>query len=177
MKLIACVDMNWGIGYEGNLLYHIKDDLDNFKKLTTGGIVIMGKRTLDSLPGGKPLPNRINIVLTSQDLDSGYDNLIYMHSKEEVLEYCNGKDNCYCIGGESVYSLFINECDAFYITYVLDASKEADTYLFNFEEDGPDYCETNHCDLIKVSGKNKYDEENKVFYRYDVYMKTGNFDA
>jgi dihydrofolate reductase len=63
ISAIVAVDNNWGIGYNGNLLEHIPDDMKFFKKLTTGNVVIMGRKTWDSLPV-KPLPDRLNLVIT-----------------------------------------------------------------------------------------------------------------
>jgi len=64
MDLIVSVDENWGIGNNGQLLAKISSDLKRFRKMTTGNIIIMGRKTLESFPEGKPLPNRINIVMT-----------------------------------------------------------------------------------------------------------------
>ena len=66
MTAIVCVSQNWGIGREGALLFHISADLKRFKSLTVGRIVILGRKTLDTFPGGKPLKDRRNIVLTSE---------------------------------------------------------------------------------------------------------------
>ena len=64
MILLFAVDTNWNIGYKGALLVKISNDLKRFKKLTTGNIIIMGRKTFESLPGRKALPNRVNIVMT-----------------------------------------------------------------------------------------------------------------
>ena len=65
MIAIVCVDRNWAIGRDNDLLFHISADLKRFKALTTGGTVVMGKNTLLSLPGGRPLPNRRNLVVST----------------------------------------------------------------------------------------------------------------
>ena len=64
MNAIAAVSLNWGIGKGGDLLFHIKEDMQRFRALTSGGTVIMGRKTLESMPGGNPLPKRRNIVIT-----------------------------------------------------------------------------------------------------------------
>ena len=64
MNLIAAADENWGIGKNGGLLAHISGDMKYFRETTKGKIVVMGRKTLESFPGGKPLKNRVNIVLT-----------------------------------------------------------------------------------------------------------------
>ena len=65
MNAIACVDLNWGLGRDGNLLYHIHEDMEFFKSKTKGKVIIYGNSTLKSFPGGKPLKDRINIVITT----------------------------------------------------------------------------------------------------------------
>ena len=78
MKLIAAADKNWAIGKDGELLVRISEDMKNFSAITTGNVIVMGRKTLESFPGGKPLPNRVNIVLTH----------------EKVQSLCTVKKNC-----------------------------------------------------------------------------------
>ena len=128
MDIIACVDTALGIGNDNKLLYNIPEDMDFFKLMTNGKIVVMGSNTLESLPDGKPLPDRMNIVLTrDKTKKSKYTNLKYMHSVEEIVKYCEGK-NCFCIGGESIYRQFLPYCKKAYITHVLNV-KQADAYF------------------------------------------------
>ena len=102
---IVAVDANWGIGYNGDLLEHIPEDLKYFKTLTTGNIVIMGRKTWDSLPR-KPLPNRLNMVITSQTNPNGCDLIngewmkLSMDNIKFQLEYNNQEyDKYFIIGG------------------------------------------------------------------------------
>ena len=78
MKLIVCVDANWGIGYKNELLVRIPSDQKFFRETTTGKVVVMGRKTLESFPGGKPLKNRVNIVLSSSDKTSKAEDEIYV---------------------------------------------------------------------------------------------------
>ena len=82
MNLIVCVDSNWGIGYKNELLVRIPSDQKFFRETTTGKVVVMGRKTLDSFPGQKPLKNRTNIVITSNKSLTSKDGEIYVHSIE-----------------------------------------------------------------------------------------------
>ena len=85
MNAIAAVSLDWGIGKGSDLLFHIREDMQRFRSLTSGGCVIMGRKTLESFPNGMPLKNRTNIVLTG---NKGYHvkDAVIVHSKEELLE-------------------------------------------------------------------------------------------
>ena len=85
LRAIVCVDKNFGIGKDGKLLYNIKRDLSRFKSLTSDGIVIMGRGTMESLPKGK-LPNRKNVVITHREIDSEDSDIEYSNSIDEVLQ-------------------------------------------------------------------------------------------
>lgn len=127
MKLIAAVSKNWGIGKDGGLLFSIPTDMKYFRETTNGAAVIMGRKTLDSFPGGRPLKNRVNIVLT-HDCNFYREGVIVCHSEEEVLNKASEYDNVFIIGGEAIYSLFLEDCDTAYITKV-DEYAEADKFL------------------------------------------------
>ena len=133
MNIIAAADIGWGIGKGGDLLYHISEDMRFFKEKTMGKIVVMGRATLESLPGGKPLPKRRNIIL-SRTLAS-VDGAEVCKSPEEVSELLSGEksEDVFVIGGESVYRDMLPYCDIAYITCV-QAKSEADRYLVNFDE-------------------------------------------
>ena len=83
MNLIAAADENWGIGKNGGLLAHISGDMKYFRETTKGKIVVMGRKTLESFPGGKPLKNRVNIVLTGNK-DFVPEGVVICHSVEEI---------------------------------------------------------------------------------------------
>lgn len=135
MNIIAAVDKKWGIGIKGKLLVSIPDDMKFFKNTTTGNVVVMGRKTLESFPGKRPLKDRTNIVLTS-DMKYKADGVEVVHSIDELLTVLKNYDSedVYVIGGGMVYNQLIPYCDTAYITYI-DYEYEADTFLHNFDED------------------------------------------
>jgi len=127
MKLIAAVDKNWAIGYKNQLLIQIPEDMLRFKKRTQNHIVFMGKNTLLSLPGARPLPNRKNIILTS-DKNFQAEQAVIVHNTEEALRELKRQpsDEVYIIGGASIYSQFLPYIKEAFITciqyeYIADA--------------------------------------------------------
>ena len=134
MKAIVCVDENWGIGYEGDLLFHIPADMKYFKEKTMGNVVVMGISTFRSLPGQKPLTDRVNIVLTS-DKSWSAPGVVPCHSLDELFETLKRYDSStvFVIGGASVYEQLIPYCDTAYVTKV-SASKPADSFFPNLDE-------------------------------------------
>lgn len=133
MNIIASADIEWGIGNEGDLLYNIPEDMRFFREMTTGKTVIMGRTTLESLPGSKPLPKRRNIVLSKTSGDIAGAEIC--RSPEEIIELLSDEDseNIFVIGGESVYREMLKYCDTAYITRV-EAKTEADRHLVNLDE-------------------------------------------
>lgn len=129
MKAIAAVDLNWGIGYKGKLLQRIPEDMKYFKQMTLGKVVVMGRETLESLPGTEPLSGRTNIVLTASRHFSD-DRFIVCRSLEqlfaEIKKY--NSDDVFVIGGESVYSQLLPYCTEAYITRI-NKAYEADKYF------------------------------------------------
>lgn len=137
MKLIAAADRNWAIGRDNRLLVQIPADMQKFRNLTVGNVIVAGRKTFESFPGGKPLLGRINIVLTGQ-MDYNKKGIITVHSKEELWEQLKpyDSDNVFIVGGESVYRMMLPYCDTAYITK-LDYAYEADTWMPNLDkEDG-----------------------------------------
>ena len=135
MNLIVAVDKNWAIGYKGNLLISIPDDMKFFRTKTTGHTVVMGKNTLLSFPNSKPLKNRNNIVI-ALERDFTVDGAITVYSIDEALEALKEfeNDEIYVIGGGSIYKQLLPYCDTAYITYI-DKEFEADTFIPNLDED------------------------------------------
>lgn len=159
MNIITAVDKNWAIGYENRLLNSIPEDMKFFRETTTGGIVVMGRRTLDSFPGGRPLNKRENIVLT-RNPDFERDGVIKAGSLEEVLELTGGRENVYVIGGESVYRQLLPYCDTAYVTY-MDYEYLADTWFPNLDQD-PEWR------LCQVSEEQTYFD---IPYEFRVYKR------
>lgn len=134
MNLIAAVDKNWAIGMNNRLLVHISDDLKRFRRMTIGKVVVMGRKTLESFPGGQPLKDRINIVL-SKDVTYQPEGVIAVHSMEELsgeLQKYKSED-VYVIGGESVYRQLLEQCDTAYITKIVYAY-QADAWFPNLDQ-------------------------------------------
>lgn len=133
ISLIVAVDKNWGIGHRGNLLLSIPADMKFFKETTTGNVVVMGRKTLESFPGGRPLTDRINIVITKKK-DYKVNGAIIVHSVEEALEEAKKYTDLdtYVIGGGLIYNQMLKYCDEAHVTYI-DYSYEADTYFPNLD--------------------------------------------
>ena len=115
MFAIAAVSQNWGIGKDNHLLFHISADMKRFRELTEGKTVLMGRKTLQSLPGGKGLPRRRNIVLTANS-DFAAPDAETAHTPVQAV-FTAGEEAA-VIGGESVYRLFLPLCERVYITKV-----------------------------------------------------------
>ena len=134
MNLIVAVDKNWAIGNGNKLLVSIPQDMKFFRETTTGKVVVMGRKTLETFPGGQPLKNRTNIVLT-RDKNYQVKGAIVVHSIEEVLEELKKyeDDDIYVIGGETIYRQLLPYCKLAHVTKVNHAY-EADTYFPNLDE-------------------------------------------
>jgi dihydrofolate reductase len=134
MKLIAAVDNNWAIGNKGALLVRIRTDQMNFRALTTGKVVILGRKTLETFPQKQPLANRTNIIL-SKNPDYKVKDAIVVHSMDELMEEIKkyDTDDVFVIGGESIYKALEPMCDTAIITKV-EHSYEADAYFPNLDE-------------------------------------------
>ena len=135
MNMIAAVDKNWGIGKDNNLLDNIPEDMKFFRETTKGKAVIMGKNTLMSFPNQKPLPNRLNIVLTH---DKGFapEGVVVCNNIDDAVaaakkEYAD--EDIFVIGGESIYAAMEPLCDRAYITKI-DKKYEADKYFVNLDK-------------------------------------------
>ena len=134
MIAIACVDDNWAIGKDNELLFHYKEDMDVFKKITIGKHIIMGRKTFESLPNQSPLPGRTNVVITSDK--TFVDNRVtVLKSKEDVIDYINNiNSQSVLIGGEMVYKEFINDCNIAIVTHVHKKVEDANKFFPNLTE-------------------------------------------
>lgn len=134
MNIIAAVDKNWAIGFQKKLLTRIPNDMKNFRKMTLGKVIVMGRKTLESFPGGQPLEQRTNIVL-SGNLSYCVKGAIVVHTLEELdaeLEKYHSED-IFVVGGESIYRQMLNQCETAYITQI-DHAYQADTWFPNLDE-------------------------------------------
>ena len=136
MNIIVAVDENWAIGYRGDLLVRIPADHKMFRNETIGKVVVLGRKTMDTFPGGLPLAGRTNIVLTRTP-EYQVKDAIVVHSVEELLAELKNYDtkDVYVIGGDSVYSQLLPYCDTAHVTKI-DRSYEADTYFPNLDASG-----------------------------------------
>ena len=134
MNMIVAVDSNWAIGHKGKLLVSIPEDMQFFRRETTGKVVVMGRKTLESFPNGLPLKNRVNVVIT-KDKEYNVKDAIICHSIEEALEVLKqyNDEDIYVIGGESVYRQFLPYCSVAHVTKI-NYSYDADTYFPNLDE-------------------------------------------
>ncbi len=135
MKMIVCVSEDFGIGKSGDLLFSLPPDMKFFREQTKDKVVIMGRGTLDSFPGGNPLKNRVNIVLT-RDENFSRDGAEVFTSKEGILEYVKKfpTDDVFVIGGGQIYEMFRDDCDEALVTKVRK-SVPCDTYFFDIDKD------------------------------------------
>ena len=135
MNLIASADKNWAIGKDNKLLVRVPEDMKFFRRMTTGKVVVMGRRTLESFPNQAPLPNRVNIVLT-RDRAYRKEGVVLVHDREELEEELKKypEEDIYVVGGGSVYELLLPYCDTAYVTRI-DMAYQADTFFPDLDKD------------------------------------------
>ena len=131
MQAIVAVTEHWGIGKDGKLLFHIKGDLQRFRRLTLGRTVVMGRKTLESLPGGRGLPGRRNVVLTARR-DYAPMGAEAVHTVAEAARAAGAED--FCIGGAQTYRALLPWCQKVYVTKIF-ASAEADAFFPDLDSD------------------------------------------
>ena len=132
MDLIVAVYDDWGIGKDGTQPVALSVDRKFFRETTKGAMVIVGRKTLADFPGGKPLPKRVNVVLTRGTVDM--EGVTVCHSPEEAAELAKTAEKAFVIGGGSVYRQMLPLCDAAYVTKV-HTTICCDTYFPNLDED------------------------------------------
>lgn len=134
MNLIVAVDEQWGIGKDGDLLRRISTDMKHFRAITSGNVLVLGRKTLESFPNKKPLPNRDHVVLTN-NLEYQAEGITLCHNIDELprmLEAFEDKE-VFVAGGGSIYEQLLPLCEKAYITKIYD-SFPADTYFPNLDE-------------------------------------------
>jgi dihydrofolate reductase len=159
ISIIVAVSEDWGIGKDNELLWHISEDLKRFKRLTSGNTVIMGKKTWESLPR-RPLPGRINIVLTDNPNES-IENAVTAYSIQDSLNKCNQNEEIFIIGGGSIYRQFMPIADRLFITHV-HMKAPADIY---FPEIDLNIWEITEKEEFKTDG------DNSIPYTYTIYQR------
>ena len=159
ISIIVAVAENYAIGKDNDLLWHISDDLKRFKRITTGNTMIMGKNTFLSLPI-RPLPNRISIVITDDPVDN-YEGCIMAYSIEDAIAKCDEGEECFIIGGGSIYRQFLPMADKLYITRVKRVY-EGDIF----------FPEINENDWTLIEEENHIDEKNDSLpFSFQTYIR------
>ena len=170
ISAIVCVDNNWGIGYNGDLLIKIPEDMRFFKEKTMNEVVIMGRKTYDSLPV-KPLPNRTNIVVTSKADEMNRINkngvmYVTMNFIEAYLQSVplSKEADYYIIGGGQIYKELLQYCDCVYLTKILESHDNVDTYFPNIDA-------MSEWQMTDVGELKEY---NGIKYKFYTYKKANN---
>ena len=162
MNLIVAVDKNWAIGNKGKLLVSIPSDMKFFREETSGEgkVVILGRKTLETFPGGRPLPKRLNVILTKNP-DFKVDGAVVVHSVEEALEAVKdyADDKIYVIGGDTIYHQFLPYCNLAHVTKI-EHAYEADAYFPNLDED-------EEWEITAESDEQVYFDTTYAFVRYE----------
>ncbi|MBN1182691.1 MAG: dihydrofolate reductase [Bacteroidales bacterium] len=159
ISIIVAIADNNAIGKNNQLLWHISDDMKYFKSLTLGNPVVMGKKTYDSLPV-KPLPQRLNIVISDDETDY-CEGCAMAYSIEEAMKKCNPKKENFIIGGGSIYRQFLPYAQKLYITRI-HKSFDADTYFPDINMEEWEEIDTR---------PGPPDEKNDFTYSYHVYKR------
>lgn len=173
INLIACVSSNGAIGYKNNLLFHIKEDMKHFQKLSKGQICVMGRNTFESIllmNNGEPLRNRISVVLTSQKDYQVPTGVFVFDSIDKIIQHhetnSDSDKNICVIGGSDVYASFLDSASNVFLTIVNRHVEEVDTYFpmellhenFHIAEESEDH----------------YSEKYDAYYKFVRYAKNQN---
>ena len=160
MNIIVAVNSDWGIGYNNTQTIVIPEDRRHFRKITTGGTVVVGKKTFEEI--GRPLPNRKNIVLT-RDEKYRHRGVLVAHCADEVLAMISEEetDKVFIIGGGIIYNLFFPMCKYAYITKI-QAAPLSDTYIPNLDAS---------TDWTLVT-QSETGESTGIFYTFNLYKNT-----
>ena len=160
MKAIVAVDKNWGIGNCGELLCKIPGDLLYFKEKTRDKVVVMGRSTFESLPGRKPLKDRVNAVLTRNENYVAPCSICCSDEELRMLLKDYDEEDIYTIGGESVFRQYLEDCDTIYVTKI-EGDFEADTFFPNLDLD----------DRFRLFWVSDPYEERGLTYRFTEYRR------
>ena len=157
MYAIVAADRNWGIGRDGDQLCYIPADLKRFQALTTGHAVVLGRRTLSTFPGGRPLKGRRNLIL-SRDPAFRPEGAEVFRDLESLLAAAPA--DAFVIGGESVYRALLDACDTAYVTRI-DAAWPADSFFPDLDRRADWY----------VAGAEAPLEHEGLVFRYVTYRR------
>ena len=161
MDLIVAVDAKWGIGKDGDLLHPISADLKYFRQKTTGNVLVMGRKTLESFPNKKPLPNRVNVVLTTTK-NYEAEGVVFCYDLADLPEVLKPYEDkqIFVSGGGTIYEQLLPQCETAYVTKIY-ASYEADTVFPDLDEN-PEW---------ELAEKGEMQEENGVQFSFDIYRR------
>lgn len=170
MILMLAVDNNFSIGVKGDMLFHLKKDLKRFQEITSGNILVMGRKTLESLPGSKPLPNRTHVVLTNQSDYRNHDAIIVsdMDKLEEKITEINpnSEKKVFLVGGGNLVRQLLDKCEKAYITKV-------DKNYDNFDTSIPNLDKLDNWKLISKSEEITEQQADETFrFKYLTYINT-----
>lgn len=160
MEAIVAVYSHWGIGFRGTQPVVVPEDRRHFRAVTGGSAVILGRKTLADFPGGRPLKNRVNIVLTGQNIR--VEGALAVHSAAEALAAAQGYERVFVIGGESVYRQMLPATDRVYVTKI-EAAPECDAFFPDLDADP----------AWRVADPGEEKEHGGVKYRFMVYEREG----
>ena len=158
MDAIVAVYSDWGIGDGGTQPVVLKADRRHFRSLTDGSAVIVGRKTLADFPGGKPLANRFNIVVSRQGIN--VDGALVVHSTGEALDAAEDFEQCFVIGGASVYMQFFNYLERVYVTKI-DIEPPSDSFFPNLDRN-PEW---------ECIAQEPWEEENGIRYCFCTYER------
>ena len=160
MNMMVAVDNNWAIGSRNRLLVSIPRDQKHFREETTGKVVVLGRKTLETFPQGQPLQNRTNIIL-SENRNYRIKGAMVVHSVEELLAELKKYDtgDVYVVGGESIYRQLLPYCDTAHVTKI-DHTYEADAYFPDLDRD-PEW------QVTAESDEQTYFDIAYTFYKYE----------
>lgn len=163
ISAIVAVDENWGIGFNGELLEKIPEDMKFFKKLTDENTVVMGRKTWDSLPV-KPLPNRFNIVISRQEQQYKPNSFTWVTTLEKCIQTMlnDDIDNYFIIGGGQIYKELLPLCDRVYVTKIFKSHENVDTHF-------PDLDEPEMWDTWRVTEQSEVKVYNDIMYQFWTY--------
>jgi dihydrofolate reductase len=161
MDAVVAVYENWGIGKDGTQPVVVSADRKHFRAVTGSGAVIYGRKTLLDFPGGKPLPGRCNAVLTRQ-ADFSVPGAIVCHSPQAAILATQEYDDCFVIGGESVYRQMLPYCRRVFLTRIC-VSPDCDAFFPDLDASG-EWEITERSDTL---------EENGISYAFFTYTRKG----
>ena len=161
ISAIVAVDEDWGIGFNGGLLEKIPEDMKYFKETTTGHVVVMGRKTWDSLPK-KPLPERTNIIISNKGNLLLENEAIRLKLDDLLLGIAYFEDDIFVIGGGQIYKELLPFCDRVYVTKIFKSHENVDTYF-------PDLDEPEMWNTWKVTNQSKVKVYNDIMYQFWTY--------